>query len=417
MKTICVITQSVYDSDPRVRRKAEALSASGYDVDALALRAYGGKAAYDLGGVHVRTCPLGKERGSLLRYAFEYAAFFLWACVRVTIQTWRRRYVVVDVNTLPDFLIFAGIFARWMGARLVLDMHEITPEFYMSKYGIGENSPAIRLLRYFERISFRFADRVVTVNVPILNLLCARGLDPAKTTVMVNAADEARFSGAISAAKAQHGDDTSKFVMMYHGTLTKIYGLDIAIEAFAQVHEEMVGAELWILGSGPEAGALNELVGKLGLESKVRLVGQVQSSSIPEWLTRCDIGILPIRRDVFLDFAFPNKLPEFIIMGKTVIVSRLKAIEYYFSDDALAYFEPNSILDLSVQMLRVYRDRELRNRLAELARKENEGICWDRMKARYRDLVDGLSDGRDKIGKSEADRAALRPVKKESDTL
>jgi glycosyltransferase involved in cell wall biosynthesis len=153
------------------------------------------------------------------------------------------------------------------------------------------------------------------------------------------------------------------------------------------------------------------------LESKVRLVGQVQSSSIPEWLTRCDIGILPIRRDVFLDFAFPNKLPEFIIMGKTVIVSRLKAIEYYFSDDALAYFEPNSILDLSVQMLRVYRDRELRNRLAELARKENEGICWDRMKARYRDLVDGLSDGRDKIGKSEADRAALRPVKKESDTL
>jgi hypothetical protein len=48
-------------------------------------------------------CPLGKKRGSLAPYLFEYAAFFLWAFVRVLLLMQHRRYVVIDVSTLPDF--------------------------------------------------------------------------------------------------------------------------------------------------------------------------------------------------------------------------------------------------------------------------------------------------------------------------
>ena len=51
-------------------------------------------------------------------------------------------------------------------------------------------------------------------------------------------------------------------------------------------------------------------------------------------------------------------------MGKAVIISRLKAIRHYFSEDALAFFEPNNPADLARQMVRLYRDRPLRARLA-----------------------------------------------------
>src|SRR6185436_14522346 len=122
MTTICLLVQGVYDSDPRVRRKAEALAGAGYSVDVLALRPEGGDAFYILNGVHVYTLALGKLRGSLLRYFAEYAVFFAWAAVQVTRLMRRRRYAVIDVNTLPDFLIFAPAIARWMGATLVLDM-------------------------------------------------------------------------------------------------------------------------------------------------------------------------------------------------------------------------------------------------------------------------------------------------------
>src|SRR6266436_6618113 len=175
MRSVCIVVQSIYDFDPRVRRKAEALVEAGYLVDVLALRASGGSKRYTLNGVNVRTISLGKKRGSLARYTFEYIAFFLWAFVRVPVQMRRRRYVVIDVNTLPDFLVFAPMVAKWMGARIILDMHEITPEFFMSKYQIPEDSRFVRLLTYVERISVDFADHVVTINEPIQDLLSHRG--------------------------------------------------------------------------------------------------------------------------------------------------------------------------------------------------------------------------------------------------
>ncbi len=390
MISVCQVVQNVYDIDPRVRRKSEALVAAGYTVDVLALRAEGGKKSYTLNGVHVRTLALGKKRASLARYFFEYAAFFLWILIRVPLQMLERRYAAIEVNTLPDFLIFAPFLARWMGAKLILDMHEITPEFYMSKYGIAAHAWIIRLLTWLERVSFQFADRVITINQPIEDLLVSRGLDRSKSTILMNAVDEARFARDSTPQNFSTPREREKFVMMYHGTLTNIYGLDIAIEALALAHTEMPGAELWILGSGPEQVSLAKQAAARGLSAKVRLVGQVPALEIPGWLRQCDAGLLPIRRDVFLDFAFPNKLPEFIIAGKPVIVSRLKAIRHYFSEDALACFEPNSHKELAKQMLRLYHSPRLRSDLSANAAKEYSPIRWEVMKEMYLSLMDEM---------------------------
>jgi glycosyltransferase involved in cell wall biosynthesis len=397
MKSVCIVAQSLYEFDARVRRKAEALVAAGYDVDVLTLRTNPAAKRFTRNGVNLHTISLGKRRGSLPRYAFEYVVFFVWAFVRVTLMTWRKRYAVIDVNTLPDFLIFAAAGAKCLGAKLVLDMHEITPEFYMSKYGIAEDAWLVRMLTFLEKISFNFADRVMTVNEPIQDLLVSRGLGRAKSTVVMNAADEARFAAAAPA----NGDGDPRlapgpFAMMYHGTLTRIYGLDLAIEAFAQVHEEMPGAELWILGLGPEEAPLRQLAQERGIASKVRIVGPIPSSEVPAWLRRCDVGILPMRRDVFLDFAFPNKLSEFIVMRRPVLISRLRTMRHYFSEDALAYFEPNNVADLARQMVRLYRNADLRARLAFRVAEEYAPMRWEVMKQRYLALVDQLanSEGR-----------------------
>jgi glycosyltransferase involved in cell wall biosynthesis len=388
IESVCLITQSDYQLDPRVRRKAEALVADGYSVDVLALRPPDGEQSYTLNGVNVRTISLGKKRGSLARYIYEYAAFFFWAGVRVTRQMRRRHYAVIDVNTLPDFLIFAPVLARLMGARLVLDMHEITPEFYMSKYGIRESGWMVRLMKWIEKRSIDFADHVITINEPIQDLLVGRGLPPSKSTVIMNAADEARFTRESDPAfAARLPARSASFVMMYHGTLTRTYGVDIAVEAFAMVHGEMPGAELWILGSGPEEDALQRLIDEHDLAQKARLFGVVPSTQIPDWLRKCDVGILSMRRDALLDFASPNKLAEFIIMGKPVAISRLKATRHYYSENALSYFEPNDPADLARQMVRLYRDAPLRSRLADTARAEYAPTSWDVMRERYLGLV------------------------------
>jgi len=389
MKTVCMLVQAVYDYDARVRRKAEALVAAGYSVDVLALRPPSGNETYTLKGVTVHTIALPKARGSLGRYFFEYVTFFLWAAWQLVRLMPQRKYAVVDVNTLPDFLIFAAAPARWMGAKLILDMHELAPEFTMSKYGLGRDSKMVRLVTFLERISFNFADGVLTISEPVQDLFVGRGLSPAKAAVLMNAADESRFAGTLK--QDQPGRPAASFVMVYHGTLTPLYGLDIAIEAFRSAHAEMPGAEFWILGEGTESGRLRALVEQYGLGDKVKLVGLVPSSEIPEWLSRCDVGVLPIRRDVFLEFAFPNKLPEFIIAGKPVLMARLKVIRHYFSEDALAYFEPNDPGDLARQMVRLYKDRAIGPRLTARAREEYAPIRWEPMKQRYLTMVAALA--------------------------
>jgi glycosyltransferase involved in cell wall biosynthesis len=408
MKSVCVVTQSVYETDPRVRRKAEALAAAGYRVDVLSLRGAGAKKSFVLNGVNVDTLGLGKMRGSLARYAFEYAAFFLWVFVRVPLLMRRRRYAAVDVNTLPDFLIFAPIVARWMGTRLILDMHEITPEFYMSKYGMTADSWGVRVLQFLEKASFDFADYVVTINEPIQDLLESRGLARSKSIVVMNAVDESRFSGVDRDAAANPTGETGRFAIIYHGTLTPIYGLDIAVEALAIAAAEIPQAELWILGSGSERDRLAELAQRRGVASRVKLVGHVNPADIPDWLRRSDVGVLPIRRDIFLDFAFPNKLPEFIVSGKPVLVSRLKAIRHYFSEDALAFSTPNDPADLAAQMIGLYRDRERCQQLAARARVEYEPIRWDVMKQRYLDLVNEVAGVSQSV--KEPELAQISPV-------
>jgi glycosyltransferase involved in cell wall biosynthesis len=312
----------------------------------------------------------------------------------------RRRYAIVEVNTLPDFLVFAPIVARWMGAKIVLDMHEITPEFYMSKYGIPAGSLLVRTLIFVERISMRFADWVITINDPVRDLLCSRGLDRSKATILVNSVDERRHSASLPA----DGDrPAGRFVFMYHGTLTHIYGLDLAIDAFAIAHCDMPGAEFWILGSGTQQDALAARIAEHGLDSVVRLIGQVPPGEIPKWLAQCDLGILPIRSDVFLDYSSPNKLPELIVSGKPVLISRIRAIRHYYSEEALAYFEPNDPVDLARQMVRVYRDPALRDRLVVRAREEYVPLRWDVMKQRYLDVVRELSGlGREPAGRPRA---------------
>lgn len=391
-----MLLQGHYDGDIRVRRKAEALIEAGYEVDVLALRDDSRPTEeYDLHGVRVHTVSLGKKRGSLGRYIFEYFAFLLWARRKLNQLMPLRRYSVVDVNNLPDFLVFAARRARSAGARIVLDMHEITPEFFMSKYGVGAGHPLVRLMRWLEKVSVRFADHVITINDPLRDVLISRGLRKANSTIIMNAVDEALFEAGLkippSGLAATLPQPT--FLMMYHGTLTQIYGLDIALRAFALAHREMPGAEFWVLGGGTEKEPLAALARELGVDSQFRLLGSVKPDQIPSILQRCDIGVLATRRDVFLDLSFSNKLSEYIIMGKAVISSSLRTIRHYFTEDALAFFQPNDPSALAGQMIRLYRDPALRGRLAARARDEYLSINWAVMKRRYLDLMDSLSGG------------------------
>jgi glycosyltransferase involved in cell wall biosynthesis len=387
-----MIVQGHYETDIRVRRKAEALVAAGFEVDVLALRSEFSSARElnVVNGVTVHTLELGKKRGSRARYAFEYVAFFLWVLWRLPAMARRRHYIAVEINTLPDFLVFAAFSARLRGAAIVLDMHEITPEFYMSKYKVDDVSWPVRLLSHIERACMAYADHVITINEPVQNLLVSRGLERANSTVLMNCADDRLFEAELDDLPASGDRDKHRFVFMYHGTLTRMYGLDIAIEAFALARTAMPGAEMWILGNGPERDALVRLATQRGVGASVRFVGTVLPEQVHKWLRQCDVGVLPTRQDRFLDYSFSNKLSEYVIMEKPVACSRLRTIRHYFSEDAIAFFEPENASALANVMTALFSDAGMRRRLACRAKQDLEPISWRVMKEKYVALMTAL---------------------------
>lgn len=384
---VCMVVQNYYQIDPRVRRKADALVKRGHMVDVIALREPQQAQVYELSGVTVYTVPLQKMRSGRLRYLYEYGVFWVLAFFLLTFLFITRRYDVIDVNTLPDFLVFAALVPKLMGSRVMLDMHEVMPEFYMSKFGVPADHWIVRLVKWQERLSFQFADQVITINDSIKDVLEKRGLPPDKVMVIMNSADGALFAGRWP---AQSDHSNKHFTLMYHGTLTSIYGLDIALHAFALAGRQMPDAEFWIVGDGPEYAGLQSLARELDLSDNVKFIGSVPQQDIPIWLTQCSVGVLATRQDPFLDLSFSNKLPEYIVMGKPVIVSRLETIRRYFSEEALAFFDPHNETDLARRMVELYENSDRRRELAERAAQEYAPIDWSVMKHRYLDLFETL---------------------------
>jgi hypothetical protein len=75
-----------------------------------------------------------------------------------------RKFDLVHVHNIPDFLIFSGYPAKWRGARLILDIHDIVPELFATKFGAPPQSLLVRSLKWVEKISAGDSDHVILAN-------------------------------------------------------------------------------------------------------------------------------------------------------------------------------------------------------------------------------------------------------------
>ena len=108
-KRVCIIRQRAYYELP-VRREAEALLNAGYDVDLICLQDEGHENEEMDNGVQIYRIPLRLSKGSVIRYLQEYFSFFIQAMIKLTTLHFKKRYDVIQVNTMPDFLVFAQEF-------------------------------------------------------------------------------------------------------------------------------------------------------------------------------------------------------------------------------------------------------------------------------------------------------------------
>ena len=381
-----MVSYSFYESDNRVMRYAEALAKRGDEVDVFSLREKGQPEFDVIRGVNVHRIQerVRDEKGKL-DYLCRLGKFFVKSAAVLTRKHWKNPYKLIHVHSVPDFQVFATALAKLSGAKVILDIHDIVPEFYASKFGSSEHDLLFKSLVAIERASIRYADHVIIANDIWEKKLLGRSVKPDKCSVFLNYPDQSLFYRRPRTRK----DD--RFVMMYPGTLNWHQGLDIAIKALALVKKQNPSAELHIYGSGQTKQSLRELSDSLGLNGQIVLKDAVPIEQIAEIMSNADLGIVPKRNDPFGGEAFSTKILEFLTLGIPVVVSDTKIDKFYFNDDVVRFFRSGDEADLATAMRQLIADKALRDRMSEKGAEFAEEFSWDNRKQEYFDLVDRLT--------------------------
>ena len=384
-KRACMLAYAFYESDNRVRRYAETLAKQGYQVDAVALRKDGQPRYESLNGVRIcRIQDRIRDEKSKFSYLYRLLKFFVNSALFISKQHLHRRYDLIHVHSVPDFEVFATFLAKMTGAKIILDIHDIVPEFYASKFKVSKDSVAFKALMMVERASIAFSDHVIIANHIWEKTLTARSVKKEKCTTMLNYPDLSIFY------KRPRTRKEDKFIVIYPGTINWHQGVDIAVRAFALIKDHAPEAELNIYGDGPMRAEIQKLIADLGVQDRVFLKGSLPSDQIAAVMANADLGVVPKRNDSFGGDAFSTKILEFMALGVPVVVAATRIDRYYFNDSIVQFFEPENVKDLALNIKVLIRSKEQGERLASNATVYVTDYTWDKKEKDYLSLVDNI---------------------------
>ncbi len=383
-KRAAVVLYSYYATDPRPRREAEALQLAGMEVDVVCLRQDAGEPSHErLGGVHIHRVPLKRRRAGKLTYAFQYFSFFVSAFLLLTWWRLRRRYDLVHVHNMPDFLVFSALAPKILGTRIILDLHDPMPELMVTIFGLETDSVGVRMLKWTEKLSIRFADQVLTVNQACKEIFSARSCAAEKIQVLMNVPDEKIFKYR-SCLDSSERDPARPFIVMFHGSIVERNGLDIAVEALRLLRANVPAAELWIYGANTSfLNKVMDSVAQNGNENGLRYLGQKSLEEIVAAIQLCDVGVIPNRNNAFTEINTPTRIFEYLSLGKPVISPRAKGITDYFGPEDMIYFELGDAADLARQLEFVYRQPAQARAVTHRGQAVYLRQCWSHAREKF----------------------------------
>jgi len=381
-----MVAYTFYEGDNRVRRYAETLVKDGVDVDAIVLRKPGQKPHEIIRGVHVyRIQTRIKNEKNRLTYLKRLLTFFFLSAWVLSLRHLRARYDIIHVHSVPDFQVFATLIPRLMGARVILDIHDIVPELYASKFKVSHRSVLFRLLVLVERLSVIYSDHVIVANHLWHERLARRSGRPERCSTILNYPDPTIFHW-----RPRTVAPDNSFVLCYPGTLSSHQGVDLVISAMAQLRNKAPNLKFVILGDGAERERLEAMASEHGLGNRITIQASVSVEKVAEIMANVDLGVDPKLKRSFANEALSTKILEFMAMGVPVLASDTRVHQLYFKDGLIQFFESENVDDLAAKILELMHDSAKCNSFRARGMSFVEQNNWEVKKNEYLDLVDRL---------------------------
>ena len=392
MSRIAIVVHAVYPGDPRIRRQSDALTAAGHEVDLFCLRGPDEAPEEVDGPMRIVRLPVNRAFTGFAGHLAEYLAFAGMAAIRVTREHRRRRYRLVQVATVPDFLAFSAFPIKLAGVPLLLDLHEDMPEFFRDRFARRALRPLLPLVSGSARASAWFADELITVHEPLRRLSIARGVPAGKISVVMNGADTELFDPSRHPRRGFMEDGELRLV--HHSNFQRIYGVDVAVEAVAQIDPAELPARLDVYGDGPYRPQIEAAITRTGTAGRVHLNGRVAIDDLPALLAGSDIGLVPSLPEPYLQYSLSTKLLEYAAMGLPIIASDLATFRAHFDAEAIRFVPGGDPFALAGAIRELAADPAAAARLGAEAHRQAAAYAWQLQVPRYLEVVERLVRGR-----------------------
>jgi glycosyltransferase involved in cell wall biosynthesis len=373
--TACIIYYQYFGQ--LVHRESKALKDIGFDVDYIGLRS---KKAEDIIQVYdgikifqIQDRPVAEKKALL--YFFNLGLFFLKAFFIFTIMLPFKRYDFIHVTSPPDVMVFAAVFQKLFGAKILLDVHDIGPEFFRRKLHVAKDHFTVRLVKYLEKISCSFSDHVMTVSELWQNRLNNRSTSKEKCSVLINVPDESIFK-QIDFTKFKIKKNT--FDIFYHGSLEEQNGVDTLVKAMPLIRSQSDNIVLHLY-CGKKGRLYEELfhtVQDHDMGGYVKFFDIIPFYKLPELLKNADLGVVPTKGFIFSDEILAMKSLEYIFLGIPIVISATKGHKFYFDQSMVEFFKPEDIEDLTKRILFIYRNAKRREEMVQNSRKFVKKESW-----------------------------------------
>jgi glycosyltransferase involved in cell wall biosynthesis len=223
------------------------------------------------------------------------------------------------------------------------------------------------------------ADQVFAISYSLRAEMLRRGVPGEKIGLLPNAASLERLrpqpKDPAILARLDLADNTT--VIGYVGSLTSYEGLDDLIHACAELARSGVKFNLLIAGWDPRGEnkigpALVDLARSVGIEERLKMLGQISRGDVPAVYSVIDIAPIPRKDFTVTRLVPPLKLIEAMAMGKAVVVSALPPLLEVVEDESACIVPAGDPAALSRVLAELCSDPDRRQRLGRAARQRIE---------------------------------------------
>ncbi|MEK7561108.1 MAG: glycosyltransferase family 4 protein [Patescibacteria group bacterium] len=158
-------------------------------------------------------------------------------------------------------------------------------------------------------------------------------------------------------------------------------GIDILIDAVAEVKKSIPDIQCVIIGDGPERGNLERRAASDEIRDHVRFVGVIPYEQIPQYLHEADVFVRPSRSE-----GMGNVFVEALAAGLPIIGTPVGGIVDIIEDGKTGLFvRPDDSHDLAEKIIRLFNDPQLQQTIVENGQKMvKQRFEWNNIAVEYR---------------------------------